>query len=264
MFTLCVILLLSNFSLFAFSTSTKRSAEELITIFSSFDFLSFDKTLGVNYTPPTPAQIAAEVTDPNHISMLSSGLYTQAMIDAFRLEAINYFNVQFNINFSAGTVLPNGIIVLPPFVMIPFATNAANSFRVAFDSDHVSRGITADWYAVQYGEVIICQGSGLFSGGKHVNESYVAGDVLTYIRLNFLKTGGDAPSAEQQRVEYTLRSPYTSKNILNSQGYVESLSKLEIVDPNGRVGFYDENIMFVKDVDTGIVYNKIRVTATWD
>jgi hypothetical protein len=262
-----MISLLALFSVLLFSDlcftlpHQKRSSEELITLFSRFAFLSFDQNLGTNYTPPTPAQIAASVTDINHTAMLASGLYTQSQIDVFRLESIVYFNTLFGINFSAGTLLPSGIIVSPPFVMIPFATGAANSFRVAFDSDHVAHGITADWYAVQYGEVIISQGSGLFLGGTHGGEAYVVGDVLTYIRLNFQKLEGISPL--HQHEEFTLRSPWVSKNILNSQGYVDSLSKLEIVDSNGNVGFFTENIMFVKNVDTGFVYEKIRVTATW-
>jgi hypothetical protein len=39
---------------------------------------------------------------------------------------------------------------------------------------------------------------------------------------------------------------------------------LEVVDCNGNVGFYDENIVYLKDVMTGVVSTKTRVVATWD
>ena len=135
--------------------------------------------------------------------------------------------------------------------------------KVAFDSLHVDRGATDKWYGAQFGELVACNASGVFQNGAHAGETFNAGDILTCFDYNLVRTSGDALSASQEREIIWCASPWVNKFILNSQGYKDFFSKLEAVDADGRVGFFDENITFNKDVATGNVFTATRVVITW-
>jgi len=224
--------------------------------------LTADENLGTNYVPPTPDQRIANVLDPNHTGMVSSGLYTNAQATALRNDAIFYCIQQFGIDFTTGTVLPNGIIVLPSFTMIPYKSGGDNSIHVASDSAHPLRGLVGDWHGYQYGELIVPTTSGTFPGGIHAGESFVLGDLLTYFDYNLIKLDA-VPIIPFTREILTARSPWPGKTVINSQGYADFFAKLEMVDSEGNVAYYSEGIMLIKDVVTGITYSNTRVVATW-
>jgi len=242
----------------------KQGGNSLISgSFSRYIALTTENNLGTNFTPPTPAQIAAAVLDANHTAMIASGWYTQADATSFRANTISYFQTEYGINFTAGAVDTNGIIYALPFVMIPFATNQFTATTVTFDSDNLNRGAAGGWFGIQYGEVIFCEASGVFSG-VHAGETYNAGDVLTRILYNLAKTNGGPPSAEQPREVLLIDSPYgVSKNVPGSQGYINSLSILGATDENGNTGFYLESITFEKNDTSGVIYGRTRVSITW-
>jgi hypothetical protein len=220
-----------------------------------------DKTLGTNYVPPTPSQLVAAVKDANHGLMVSSGLYTNDQVTALRNNAISYFRDLFGIDFSLGFMLADGTIGLSNFVMIPYASQNVTTVNVAFDSTNMNRGAVGDWHGYQYGELVVATANGTFTSGTHAGEPFIAGDILTYFDYNLVK--GDIQSFQSREI-VTVRSPWIAKSVPNSQGYSDFFAKLEIVDSNGNVGFYDETIVYIKDVSTNIVYTKTRVVATWD
>ena len=236
----------------------------LVKNFDRMVVLTADKNLGTTYVPPTIPEIVASVTDPNHMSRISSGLYTQPQVNALRSEAIAYFLANFGINFATGTVLPNGTLAIAGFVMIPYTSATATVIRVSFDSKHENHGSNGKWYGYQYGELIACTASGTFTSGSHAGDTYAAGDLLTFFDYNFMNTDGAQPNATYKREIIRARTPWLVKNLVNSQGFVESPSKLEAIDEDGKVGFYMENIMFTKDVDTGNMHSRTRAVFTWD
>lgn len=241
----------------------KRSAEDLST-FSRILVQTKDVNLGTAYVPPTPQQVAAAVTDANHDRQVASGLYTRVQVNAQRNATIAYLKDRFGLDFANGVHIPGGqgLIAAGGWVMIPYF--AVNSTIVSFDSDNLFRGLGQNWYATQYGEVLLAQVSGTFPGGDHVGEKFVTGDVLARFEYNLLRAGANNPNLPVNREVLTVQSPWTSKNILNSQGYVDSLSKLEAIDEHGNVGFFWESIMYQKDVTTGNIFLKTRVLTTWD
>jgi len=227
--------------------------------------LTTDVNLGTAYVPPTIAQIVAAVTDPNHAAMISTGLYNQTQVNALRADAFAYFNNTFGIDFSVGFVLANGTIVLPNFIMIPYSNLHTSAVHVSFDSAHMDRGSDASWYGYQFGELVVALTAGLITGGTHIGDNYGAGDIMTLFDYNLMKTDGNPPSPDVQREILRARTPWIGKNISpNSQGYSDSPSKLEVVDEDGNVGFYAENIMFIKYVDTGLIYDRTRSVLTWN
>ena len=236
----------------------------IVSLYSRMLVISNDENLGANYTPPTLAQLIASVLDVNHSLAVSSGLYTQTQIDTLRNDSFNFFLTQFNIDFASGTLLSDGKIIAPSFLMVPYKSGFAVPIHVSFDSENINRGATTDWYGFQFGEVVAATASGAFSSGAHAGETYVAGDVLAYFDYNLIKSEGGTPTSAQPREIVRFRLPWTSKTILNSQNYTDTLSKMEGVDSNNNVGFALESIMLIRDPSTGVTYKKTRVTVTWD
>ena len=235
----------------------------LVKNFNRLVVLTNDTNLGPNFVPPTQAQIIASVIDPNHESMVSSGLYTQTQVDTLRSNAIAYLNTQFGIDFSTGTVEPDGSIVLLPFVMIPYTSARSAIINVSFDSQNVDRGaVLNSWYGFQYGEIVACEAEGTFPGGLHQGDNYEPGDILTYFDYNLIRSKGGVPLPTQDREIITCKSPYTSKTLINSQTLTDTLSKLVCTNSSSVDGFFDENIMFEK-LDDGTFETKTRVTMTW-
>jgi len=235
----------------------------LVKEFSRLLVITSDKNLGSNYVPPDPSTIISSVTDSNHTQQVASGLYTQAQVDALRTKAIQYLQNQFGIDFSSGTPLPGGMILKDSFIMIPYSNVNTGFTKVCFDSKNPDRGATSRWFGAQFGELIACQASGTFSSGTHSGETYNAGDILTCFDYNLVRTSGHPLDANQEREVIWCCSPWVNKFILNSQGYKDFFSKLEAVDEEGRVGFFDENITFNKVVSTGEVFTATRVVVTW-
>jgi hypothetical protein len=241
----------------------KRYTEELVSAYSRIVVLASDASLGVNGTPPTTAQVIAKVLDPNHTSMITSGLYTQTQVDEFVVASNLWFLNNFAINFTAGQTAPNGVIAVPSFgapLFQLFPYSAQNVVKVTFDSSNLNRGVNDDWIGSQFGVVVACTTHVQFSGGYHAGENCSAGDVLAYFNYNLLKSN----SSHSFREDLLVYTPWTSKNILNGQGYFDSLSKLEAVDQQGNIGFFMENIVWNKDVATNIVGTKHRVIITWE
>lgn len=247
----------------AFSKFGKRDEEDLTT-YSRILVQTKDANLGPTYVPPTPEQLAAMVTDANHEKQVSSGLYTRAQANAQRNATMAYLKARFGLDFANGVVVPGGqgIIAAGGWVMIPYY--AVNSTVVSFDSCNLLRGLSQNWYASQYGEVLLAQVSGSFAGGDHVGEKFVAGDVLTRFEYNLLRAGAVFPNLPINREVVTVQTPWISKNVMGSQGFIDSLTKAEIIDKNGNVGFFWESIMYVKDVVSNNIYLKTRVLSTWD
>lgn len=264
LFFVCTIL-----SVDARSLLRKRTADTLVSGYSRMVVLTNDISLGTNFTPPTTQQVLEQVLDPNHASMISSGLYTQAQVNAFVQASNAYMLARFGYNFSAGQVDPNtGITYYPtaaaPLVIL-FPYSAQNVVGVAFDTANLARGVTDSWVGSQFGIVIACTITQQFPGGDHAGETCAAGDILTYFHYNLLKTG--VPSQVQNlpvfREILQCQSPWPSKNIINSQNVTDTLSKLEANDQNNKLGFFMENIVYQKDVTTGVWSTKTRVVITW-
>jgi len=241
------------------------SNNNLVSLYDRLLIISADANLGVGYVPPPPSAVIAAVLDPNHAGMISSGLYTSAEVIAFQNAAIAYFNATFGLNFNLGTTDPTtGIITLVSvspaytFIMVPYKAGQDNSLHVAFDSAHPHRGENGKWYGYQYGVLVVPENNGIFIGGSHAGDTYVAGDILTVFDYNLIKLGHP-----HRREIIHVQSPWTGKNIPNSQGYSDFLAKCEAIDEQNRVGFYDETIVYIKDVVTNIVYSKTRVVITW-
>lgn len=245
------------------SEARKRDVEDLVSGFSRMVVLTSDVNLGVNGTPPNTQQLIAAVLDPNHAQMISSGLYTQAQVDAFVSTANAYFLVNFNINASAGQTI-NGITYIPSaaaplFAYVPYA--AQNVVNVAFDSTNLNRGAAGGWVGSQFGVVIACTTNLQFSGGTHAGETCGAGNTVAYFQYNLLKSG--SPSNGNSREVLQVQTPWVSLDVVNSQGYIDSLSKAQAIDQQANVGFYMENIVWNKDVATNIVTGATRVVITW-
>jgi hypothetical protein len=239
----------------------------LVSDYARLVELTSDLDLGPNGVPPSEQQVFQLVIDPNNSTMVTTGLYTQDEATQKRNDAMAYLLVQFGIDFANGTpdpVIP-GAAIASGWEMFPYASGVkiGSQIDVAFDSVNIARGVTGTWHGFQFGQVCGAGISGVFPGGLHAGEKFVAGDVLAYFDYNLLNSNGNPPSPQQKREVLIMRSPWTSKNILNSQGYIDTLSKLEVVDSNGNVGFVDESIMFQKDIVTTDVTGKTRVTITW-
>ena len=191
--------------------------------------------------------------------LLVQDLYTTASITAVRNAAIAYFNVQFGLNFSTGFVDPTtGIIALPSgFIMVPYRSGKENSINVAYDSANLLIGELEHWYGYQFGELIVPEVSGVFSGGVHAGDAYVAGDIFTYFQYNLVGPLG----LRLQRIIITAMSPWAGKTVVNSQGYGDFYAKLTAyIDPSSEA-YYHEGIEYIKV--NGITYRKTRVVITW-
>ena len=227
--------------------------------------LSNDLDVGINAPPPTTAQVIAAVFDPDNSTMVSSGLYTVAEANAKKQDAYDYFLETFGLDFLAGTPLGQGRYLAGGWVLYPYASgvSASSAIDVSYDSADRSKA-KGKWRGFQFGQVLAATVNGSFVGGTHVGNTYVAGDVLAYFDYDMLKTNGGPISSAKGREDLIMRSPWTSKNILNSQGYTDSLSKLEVIDECGHLGFVMENIVWIKDEITDMVRTKTRVVCTWD
>lgn len=226
--------------------------------------LTNDIQVGINAPPPSTADIIAAVYDPNNSTMVSSGLYTQDQTNQKIADAFAYFLNTFGLDFANGFPIGGGRIVAGGWILFPYASGVkpGGQINVALDTSD-GKGNNGMWRGFQFGQVLAATTSGVFPGGTRAGQSFVAGDVLAYFDYNMLNTNGGPIGSYTQREVLVCRSPWTSKNILNSEGYTDSLSKLEAVDQNGNVGFAMENIVWVKDAITNMVTTRTRVVVTW-
>jgi hypothetical protein len=236
-----------------------------MALFQRTVLMSGEFSLGVNGVPPSTQQVAAAVTDPLNSTMVSSGLYTQAQVDAKRLDAIAYFNTKFGIDFGTGIQLPNGSALAGGWIMIPYASGVSESSKVYVVSDSINNSVENGnkWFGFQFGQVCVATVAGTFPGGVYAGGAFAPGDVLAYFDYNLLKTKGGPISGAKGREVLIMATPWISKNITNSEGYTDSISKLEVFDECNRVGFVMENIVYVKDSTTNVVTQKTRIVVTW-
>lgn len=71
--------------------------------------------------------------------------------------------------------------------------------------------------------------------------------------ISFIIVKGGPISDAKGREVLVMASPWISKNVINSQGYTDSISKLEVFDECNRRGFVMENIVYTKDDVTNVV-----------
>jgi len=241
---------------------------DLVKLFDRMLVLTNDTNLGPNFVPPTPAELLAAVLDPNHQLMISSGLYTLAQVNAFTANAYAYLLARFGLDFSTGIVNPiNGEVTLivgsSVFILVPYTSTNATVIHVAFDSANVQRGINGKWYGYQFGVVIFvaaAAGVQTFPAGGQI---YKQGDVLTVFNFDLLESNGNPPGPQYPRETIKFRSNYVSQNIINSNGFTDSLSKLEAIDSKGKLGSAIENIVFDRVDVGGDVITQTRVVVTF-
>jgi hypothetical protein len=170
--------------------------------------------------------------------MLATGRYTQSQINQFRVNAINYYKNQYGIDFSQGihnTYLDS--YNFPYAGMFPYAGGRDNTVHLEFDSKNKHRGKDGNWYGYQFGEVVGMFSNGTFTGGVMNGTSYQAGDLLAYFNYDFVQLTHS--NNHESMLCYT---PWPTKQPVNSFGKIESFSKMEVVDSEGNIGFFSEDI----------------------
>lgn len=268
MFSIILLFALASFAGIALSSRDavyeKASfGDILVAEFDRLIVMKANKTLGTSYTPPTAEQIAASVLDINHTTMITSGLYNTTGVADFNNRSCSFFLTEFGINFSAGFVVPTtSIVVLGNYVKVPFYSGLQTSILVSFDSDRLYQGVTGKWYSYQLGDVVLCLNDTIL-GGRHAGEVCKANYALTYIDWYNARTNGSSITSMHVRKRFIVQSPIASANIINGQGFTDSLSHLEMFDESGARGFFLESIKFFKDDVTGVYYTKTRAVASW-
>ncbi|MBS0656072.1 MAG: hypothetical protein JSR46_09860 [Verrucomicrobia bacterium] len=250
----------------------KLTGNGLVSDYARYLELTNDANLGPNFVPPTVDQLVAAVLDPNHEYALASGLYNNDSILALRQKAIAYMKATYCLDFAGpnATLDPlTGIITLVVpnapgpdnvFLMLPYTSQNATQIHVAFDSANVERGATGDWYGFQYGELVVPEQSGVLCNGQKYN----LGDTLSYFEYNLLNSPIPKVAPGVKVEVLTLEASFVSQDIINSQGYTDSLSKSTVIDDCGKSGFALESIVFYKDAASGDIYTRTRFEATWD
>lgn len=239
----------------------------IVSNYSRMMIVSSNYDFGVNGNPPNEQQVFELVFDPNNGQMVSTGLYTDAQRIQKTNDAYAFFLEQFGVDFANGTPVPTlpGSVVANNFQLVPYASGVApvTVNHLDFDSAHLGRGVTGKWYAFQFGFACGALSDGSYPGGLHVGEHYGAGDVISYYDYVMLDSDGAAPGPQFKRDTIVCRSPWASKNVVNTQGYTDTLSKLENIDMDGKVGYYFEDYAFQKDMITGDVTGRNRTMFTW-
>lgn len=228
--------------------------------------LSKDSSIPPGYPAPTASQLIGLVFDANHSQMISSNLYTSAEVATFVANAKKFILDKFGVNFSAGQVSSNGTIGLPTLAApqwLSFPYAAQNVIDVIFDSDNLARGVNLNYKGSQFGVIVVCTSDTIFPGGDHAGDFCSSTDVLAYFNYDLLRTDVPPSLTNFFRETILFQSEWTSKNIINSEGNTDSLSKLAVIDSRNKTGFAVENIVFNGKVATGIS-SKTRVFATWD
>jgi hypothetical protein len=75
-------------------------------------------------------------------------------------------------------------------------------------------------------------------GGESSTTQYAPSDLISNADYNYLRGYSELGwSNPKYREIIILRSLGTSKRVTNSEGYVEDYVKVEVVDPNGNIGY---------------------------
>jgi hypothetical protein len=227
--------------------------------------LSHDIDRGINYVPLDNEAVIASILDPNNQSMVSTGLYSQAEVDAKKAAAYQYFLDQYGLDFLNGTVLGNGQFLSGDWFLLPYASGSTltSEIDVALDTDHKDRGANKKWHGFQFGQLMTCTASGTFTGGAYVGATYTAGDVYGYWDYQLIKTNGGPISPNKQRETWKCYAELPGRFVLGSQGYSDFKSTAAIFDEDNNRGNFYEIIEFVKDLDTNMVSSHTRQTITF-
>lgn len=250
----------------------KFEKKPLVKEYGRFLELTHDENFGPNFVPPTVDQLVAAVLDPNHQYAIASGFYDAGSVLVLRQNAIDYMRDTYCLDFAGpnATVDPaTGIITLAlpnpsgpadVFLMLPYTSQNATEIHVAFDSANPKRGKRGDWYGYQYGELVVPAQSGVLCDGQR----YKLGDTLVYFHYNLMNSPIPKVTRKTDVEVLTLITNFVSLDVVNSQTYSDSLTKVQVIDEDGNVGFGLENILFYKEKTSGDVYTRTRVELTWD
>lgn len=228
--------------------------------------LSNDATLGTDFTPPTNASVIADIFDPNNISMISTGLYTQNQVDTKKATAYQHFIDLFGIDFLAGTNMGYGEYIAGDWILLPYTTGSkpASNIYVALDTDHKDRENNMKWHAFQFGQIIASTAAGTFTAGIHAGETYTAGAVMAYWDCQMIKTNGGPISPFQQRETFVCYATLTGSFFPGCQGLNNFYSEATVVDQDGNNGLFIETIYYRKDPLTGIYSTQTRQVITFN
>jgi len=221
---------------------------------------------GPNVSPPNEWGVIENVFDENNSQMLSTGLKSPEELVALINQKNEFFAVDFGIDFADGTPIPGfpGAVTAGNFAMYPYGTAGA-AIQLDLDSDNVGRGATGTWSAFQLGWACPALSDGVFQGGKYVGEPYKYGDVISFFLWVFAPTNG-APLTKDY-IKFAdviqLQSPWLSKNVLDQNGFEDTLSRLQCFDDQGAEGYYFEDYEWQLDPETGDVKWRFRAIFTW-
>lgn len=247
-------------------SDTRVSSGGIVDNYARLVDIGIDLNLGVGFQPPNEQQVIDGVFDANNSTMLSTGLMTPDELVATKAIANAFFLADFAVDFANGTPLPNypGGFTADGFDMYPYGTAAA-PINVVVDSDNLGRGATGTWSAFQFGWACPALADGTFQGGLYAGNTYKKGDVISYFIWVFAKTNGAplAPQFIKGSESIPCRSPWVSKNILDQQGFTNTLSPCECHDENGVLGFYMETYQYHKDPTTLEVTFRFKAQFTW-
>jgi hypothetical protein len=189
-----------------------------------------------------------DLLDIGHVRLRATGLYNDAEIIALRIRAFDYFNTKYGLNMSAAQYFGGGYyypnLSAPIAVSFPFTlgnddttTDGSYPFRFLYDSNDKSVAKKLDWIILGGGWITQMLSTGFF-GGESSNTRYAPSDLISNADYNYLKGYDEfAWTNPKYREIIILRSLGTSKQVVNSEGTIEDYVKVEVVDPNGNIGY---------------------------
>ncbi len=245
---------------------TQKLGSVLVANYKRLINIGIDLDLGTGVQPPNENGVIDGVFDANNSQMLSTGLYTPEELLALKEMMEAFFDENFAVDFANGVPIPDypGAVSANGFDMYPYGTADA-PINLIIDDEHLLRGASGTWCAFQFGWACPATSNGSFLGGTYKGNTYNEGDVISFFVWVFADTGGQplAPKFIPGSEVVICQSPWVSKNVLDQQGFTDTLSRLVCIDALGNKGYYFEDYEYQEDPTTTDVIFRFRAIFTW-
>ncbi len=201
----------------------------------------------------------ADVLDIGHTAWLALELDSQGDVDQWDLDTKAWMLSQFGLDFDSAVYVPavDGWSLTIPggsALMIPYKLVGNNTYRVRMDTKYPWRAVQGDWYVNGFGNIVILNGAGTFTGGVAVGTAWKQQDILSYNIWQYRKDGDLWKITEQFRERISANTEYPVISPANSQGIRGQLFHEVVKDKNGEPGTAWLSAQTQKDYVTGDLF----------